>query len=80
MSDEGPSNSDPTKGKGVGEVDPPPGVSAKVLEELEERLVKRIMSRVTAPGEAGGSSNQQPKGKCCEGLNVKGASNQPVDD
>ena len=72
MSDEGPSNSDATKGKGVGDGDPPPGVSAKVLEELEERLVKRIMSRVTAPGEAGGSSSQQPKGKCCEGLNVKG--------
>ena len=49
MSDEGPSNSDATKGKGVGDRDPPPGVSAKVLEELEERLVKRIPSWVTAP-------------------------------
>ena len=72
MGDEGSSNSDATKGKGEGDVDPPPGVSAKVLEELEERLVKRIMSRVTAPGGAGGTSSQQPKGKCCEGLNVKG--------
>ena len=39
MSDEGPSNSDVTKGKGVGDEDPPPGISTKVLEGLEERLV-----------------------------------------
>ena len=40
MRDEGPSNSDATKGKGVGDEDPPPpGVSTKVLEELEERLI-----------------------------------------
>ena len=58
MSDEGPSNSDATKGKGMGDVDPPLGVSTKVLEELEERLVTRIMSRVTALSEAGGSSSQ----------------------
>ena len=36
------------------------GVSAKALEELEERLVKRILSRV-APSDPGEGTSEQAK-------------------
>ena len=39
------------------------GVSAKALEELEERLVKRILSRVAPDDPGEGSSKQMEKGE-----------------
>ena len=39
------------------------GVSAKALEEMEERLVKRILSHVTPDDPGEGSSKQMEKGE-----------------
>ena len=39
------------------------GVSAKALEEMEERLVKRILSRVAPDDPGEGSSKQMEKGE-----------------
>ena len=56
-------NDDEGAGKKTGEESETAGLSAKALEELEERLVKKILSQVSSDDPGEGSSKQTEKGE-----------------